>query len=225
VRVLVWNLFHGRAVPGARRDLFRHFAARIAEWEWDLALLQEVPPWWPPELASATEAEERTALTSRNGALFLRRAAAVRWPDLIKSNGGGSNAILARGSVADHRAVRLRRFPERRVMQLARLADGTCVANLHLSTIERLAREELSAALDLALNWAGDSGLVFGGDLNLHDPAVPGLEQVAASDVDHAFVRGFEPAGEPLAPDQSLGPAMLSDHRPMIVALVARSGG
>jgi endonuclease/exonuclease/phosphatase family metal-dependent hydrolase len=223
VRVLVWNLFHGRAVPGARRDLFRHFAGRIAEWEWELALLQEVPPWWPSELASSVEAEERAALTSRNGALPLRRALAVRWPDVIKSNGGGSNAILARGSIADHSSVRLRRFPERRVMQLARLGDGSCVANLHLSTIERLAREELSRALELALDWASDSALLFGGDLNLQDPDAPGLEHAAASHVDHVFVRGFDRVGEPVIPDQRLGPAALSDHRPLIVEVAPRS--
>ena len=46
-RVLTWNLFHGRSVPGARRSLLDEFAARLAEWEWDVALLQEVAPWWP----------------------------------------------------------------------------------------------------------------------------------------------------------------------------------
>ena len=36
-------------------------------------------------------------LTSRNWLLFLRRAISVRNPDLLKSNGGGCNAILVRG--------------------------------------------------------------------------------------------------------------------------------
>ena len=47
VRVLTWNLFHGRAVPPAGRELFDEFATALAGWEWDVALLQEVPPWWP----------------------------------------------------------------------------------------------------------------------------------------------------------------------------------
>jgi endonuclease/exonuclease/phosphatase family metal-dependent hydrolase len=212
-------------VPGARRDLLRHFESRIAEWDWDLALLQEVPPWWPPELAAATGAEERRALTSRNGALALRRAVARRWPDLIKSNGGGSNAILARHRIRDYRSPRLRRFPERRVQQLVRLADGTCVSNVHLSTVERLARDELERAWTLALEWAGSSALVFGGDLNLRDPTAPepDIVHVAARDVDHVFVRGLERAGDPVMPDQRLGPAMLSDHRPLIVSVAPRS--
>ena len=51
LRVLTWNLKHGRAVPPAGRDLFDEFAAALAGWEWDVALLQEVPPWWPAPLA------------------------------------------------------------------------------------------------------------------------------------------------------------------------------
>src|SRR3954447_2326052 len=69
LRVLTWNLFHGRADPAAGRELLAEFAAALAGWDWDVALLQEVPPWWPPELARAAGAQERTALTSRNGLL------------------------------------------------------------------------------------------------------------------------------------------------------------
>ena len=58
LRVLTWNLFHGRSVPG-RAGLFDEFAAALASWEWDVALLQEVPPWWPRRLAAAPEAASR----------------------------------------------------------------------------------------------------------------------------------------------------------------------
>ena len=53
VRVLTWNLFHGRSQPAARRELLGEFAALLGGWSWDLALLQEVPPWWPAALAPA----------------------------------------------------------------------------------------------------------------------------------------------------------------------------
>ena len=57
--VLTWNLFHGRAVPPAGRDLLGDFAAALAGWDWDVALLQEVPPWWPPELGRAVRRRAR----------------------------------------------------------------------------------------------------------------------------------------------------------------------
>ena len=66
MRVLTWNLFHGRSVPDSPRELLAEFAARLASWEWDVALLQEVLPWWPVPLGRATHASARMALTSRN---------------------------------------------------------------------------------------------------------------------------------------------------------------
>src|SRR6186713_1029267 len=102
--VLTWNLFHGRSVPDAPREQLAEFAAALAWWEWDVALLQEVPPWWPPELAEAAGADHRAVLTSRHELLPVRRALAQRWPDVMKSSGGGANAILVRGvPIAEHR--------------------------------------------------------------------------------------------------------------------------
>ena len=92
--VLSWNLFHGRSVPDAPRSLLADFAEQLAAWEWDVALLQEVPPWWPAVLGRACRASARTALTSRNWLLPVSRRAAERRPDVIKSWGGGANAIL-----------------------------------------------------------------------------------------------------------------------------------
>ena len=107
LRVLSWNLLHGRSVPGAGRELFGEFAELLAGWDWDLALLQEVPPWWPALLAAAAGADQRLVLTSRNSLAAVRRALAVRWPDLIKSNGGGCNAILVRRvAIVEHRVRR-----------------------------------------------------------------------------------------------------------------------
>src|SRR3954469_17900104 len=109
MRVLTWNLFHGRSRPPAGRSLEREFAAALASWEWDVALLQEVPPWWPPALA----AQHDVALTSRNALLPRRRALARRWPDLMRSGGGSANAILARGGerIAARAKRRLRLWP------------------------------------------------------------------------------------------------------------------
>ena len=72
-------------------------------------------------------------LTSRNFGLWLRRAISSRNPDILKSNGGGANAILVRGPIAEHRKVRLTWRPERRWAHGVRLADGSWVVNVHSS--------------------------------------------------------------------------------------------
>src|SRR3712207_445997 len=131
MRVLTWNLFHGRALEPRGRPLQREFTALIAGWHWDVALLQEVPPWWPRALAEASGASGRMALTSRNWIPPLRWLAQVA-PDVAKSWGGGSNAILVRGErIAEHRRQVLRLRPERRVMHAVRLGSGVWAGNLH----------------------------------------------------------------------------------------------
>ena len=61
VRILTWNLFHGRAVPDVPRPLGGAFARMLAGWDWDVALLQEVPPWWPGGWRAACGAQAFTA--------------------------------------------------------------------------------------------------------------------------------------------------------------------
>ena len=217
IRVLTWNLFHGRAEPPAGRPLLAEFSRALSGWEWDVALLQEVPPWWPPLLARATGAvEHRTALTSRNACLPVRRAIARRSPDLMKSNGGGSNALLARVPLCGHREAQLTRRPERRVVHGAALSDGTWVVNLHASTHpEKRTAADLVAAREHALSWAGGAPLIFGGDLNSRHPRIESLDLVASRWVDHIFVRGLEAVG----PGAVLDRGTLSDHRPVVVLL------
>jgi endonuclease/exonuclease/phosphatase family metal-dependent hydrolase len=215
-------------VPAAGHALPAQFAGLLAGWEWEVALLQEVPPWWPARLASAAGAEQRTALTSRNSCLALRRLLAERRPDLIKSNGGGCNAILARRAIVEHRALRLRAWPERRVAQLARLGDGTCVVNFHGSARVELAEAELRRLWEHALQWAAGDPLIVGGDLNLRNPAAPrdDILHLASRDVDHVFARGFERSREAELLDRHLtiyGERIeLSDHVPLLA--YARAG-
>jgi endonuclease/exonuclease/phosphatase family metal-dependent hydrolase len=221
LRVLTWNLFHGRSRPPSGASLLDQFSRTLAGWSWNVALLQEVPPWWPPALAAACGAEQRTALTSRNSLLPVRRALADRWPDLIKSNGGGANAVLVRGSISDHRRLVLRRWPERRAAQLVRLGDGACAVNFHGSTRVPLARDELGRLAVAASEWAGDGALVLGGDLNLRgaDANADGLVHVAGHSVDHILVRGFDRDGPAEHQARLRGGVELSDHVPLMVSL------
>lgn len=220
--MLTWNLFHGRAVPGAGRDLRREFTTLIAGWEWDVALLQEVPPWWPGPLARACEAEARSALTARNALLPVRRCLATRWPDVIKSNGGGCNAILVRGAaIEDHRHVVLRKRPERRVAHAVLLPDGW-VANLHAQVhSEELAQADLARAAAALDGWAGASApVVLGGDTNTRHPRAANLGLLAISDVDAVLARGWSLG----AAAEVLERGALSDHAPLRVTLREGSG-
>lgn len=164
MRLLSWNLFHGRDHPPdpalftrrsrllrvternathvqVNRSLRREFAWRLASERWDVALLQEAPPRWHRPLRAATGASGgAVALTSRNALGVLRGLLADWNPDLVGSNEGGSNQLLVRPPwrVAEARTLLLACRPERRRLLWARLAaeDGrvVCVGNVHLST-------------------------------------------------------------------------------------------
>ncbi len=226
MRVLTWNLFHGRSQPPAGHDLQAQFAAALAGWEWDVALLQEVPPWWGPALADACAADERTALTSRNSLLFLRRFIARRRPDLIKSNGGGANVILVRRAagtpVAEHRSVVLRRWPERRVCHGVGLDGGPWCANLH-AQVHSPARAgaDIARAAAATLAWSGGGPALLGGDFNVREPAADGFGRLGGHKVDHVLGHGLRALGAPDSPER--GP--LSDHAPVIVVVTQADGG
>lgn len=231
----------GRPVRGERhvlvnRNLFFEFGAFLAAAEWDVALLQEVPPRWAKPLAAATGAERARTLTARNWMRPLTFPAARLRPHLTGSWEGGSNLILVRRpkrGVVEHRSEVLTWLPERRVVSVIRLEGGTCVANLHASTGEAAAEDVLRAA-GVAVAFAGEAPLVLGGDFNarpgrgdlfdrlerefgLTGPTGPGA-------IDHLLVRRVPAADPPVAwpperrdvPDRDFNLMIrLSDHPPV----------
>lgn len=261
IRALTWNLFHGRDFPPdpalrtwrsrllrlpernethvqVNRDLLDEFGRVIAGAEWDIALLQEAPPRWAPALAERSGATAQLALTSRNSLAPLRALAARLNPDLLASAEGGSNLTLLRDSPPTaYRELVLcpGPKPERRVMAFARLADGTCVANLHASAgpgNRRRAEDELRAAATAATAWARGDPLILGGDLNVRpsDSAIYdelatrfGLTAPTAPDsLDHLLARGLDvvEAPTPWRPQARELPQggrslRLSDHAPV----------
>jgi endonuclease/exonuclease/phosphatase family metal-dependent hydrolase len=205
VRVLSWNLFHGRDAPPdpalftwrsrllrvseanethaqVNRSLREEFASVLARDEWDVALLQEAPPRWLKELCRRARAHGASVLTSRNSGAALRAWLADRNPDLIASNEGGSNQLLVRPPwrIAETRRLTLsRRWPERRRMLWALLREPggvtLCVANLHGSQQSARTARQVERAAQIAVEWAGAAPLVFGGDLNLRPALYPEL--------------------------------------------------
>jgi endonuclease/exonuclease/phosphatase family metal-dependent hydrolase len=269
MRVLTWNLYHGRDSPPdpalftmrgrllrrternathaqVNRPLLDEFSGMIDRLEWDLALLQEVPPRWFRELARRTRSSGARVLTSRNRCPAVQRPLAEWNPDLIASWEGGSNQILVRhpGRVVDHRGLSLARLPEQRRMQWARVElaqEGrVCVANLHASAgLPRRASAEVIRAAQAAVEWSASDPLVFGGDLNLR-PARESAsfaalrerfrlgEPTAPEAIDHLLVRGLRAVEVPrrLAPDRRElrepdgSRVRLSDHAPVVAAFV-----
>ena len=129
IRVITWNLFHGRdGLPGLgatrrstwlrrpeddgvhvhlNRKLTAEMAQRIAAWDPDLCALQEVSTAGVREIAAATGMQ---AVWTTTGPLIgparLRNALAARNPDLWRTHEGNANALLV--------GRRLRLVPESR---------------------------------------------------------------------------------------------------------------
>lgn len=219
--VLTWNLFHGRAVPDVPHAVADRFAQTLAGWDWDVALLQECPPWWPQPLARASGAHAYRALTSRNGLLPLLRPLAARRPDIVKSWGGGCNAILVRGAPATaHARLRLRLRPERRVLHAVRLQSGVWVGNVHAQAHRtEWAQADLDRSSAALLRWSAGEPAVLAGDLNLKRPVVPGFQHAGGHVLDHVFVHGLDVVERA----RTLERGGLSDHVPVFAKLGAAS--
>ena len=203
MRVLSWNLYHGRDFPPDKalftlrsrllrvternethvqvnRSLFREFTGWLADQDWDVALLQEAPPLWFRGFVRRTGASGARVFTSRNVVPPLQRAMAWTNPDLIASWEGGSNQLLVRepGRVVEQRRMVLTRHPERRTMLWARVElparETVCFANLHASAgLPKKATAEVLAAASAAVEWSEGQPLVFGGDMNLRPARDP----------------------------------------------------
>ncbi|MBK5110709.1 MAG: hypothetical protein JJE10_04995 [Thermoleophilia bacterium] len=232
-------------MPGDRyvrtnRDLSLEFRALLAAADWDVALLQEVPPRWTGPLGDATGADHRASRTSRNWMRPLTSLPARYRPHLVGSWEGGANLLLVRQGrpgtgIVEHRSAALCHRPERRVVSMVRLDGGLCVANLHAGTGADRAERDVRRAAGIATDWAGENPLVLGGDFNLRpgtgrafrdlslDYGLAGFTDDRA--IDHLLVRGAErldpvtawPGDRRDVPDDH-GELLirLSDHAPVV---------
>lgn len=220
LRVLTWNLCHGRVAPGAGHDRYAAFAAALAGWPWDVALLQEMPPWWLAPLRESLHCEACGVLTSAAGLVGLRRALAVHAPVLMRSAGGGANAILARSDrIIRARTAALGGRSERRRVQGVALACGVWVSNLQAGA-GGPAERHLRAAVGASWEWARAERLplILGGDLGLPTVSAEGLRTAASRGVHHVLCgAGIEIRAASAA---DLEGGALSAHAPLAVTVV-----
>lgn len=170
LRVLSWNLFHGRdrapdpalhtwrsrltrrterggGYAQVNRDLYEQFSELLAIAEWDVALLQECPPRWAESLATDSRAQCHRVLTARN----LPSLAAVQGliaranPDLIASWEGGSNVTLVRTPDPHENAI-----ANRRELTLARSPETRRMAFSRLASGICIANLHASEAREAA---------------------------------------------------------------------------
>ncbi len=158
MRVLTWNLFHGRAVPPAGHELLGAFAATLAGWSWDVALLQEVPPWWPPALArgSGRERAHRADVAQRAAAAAPGGRRALARPHEVQRRRAPTRSSCAAQRIAEHR--RAPAAPAARAARRARRAPGRTAPGSPTSTrrcTPRSARRPTSRAPATARARAG----------------------------------------------------------------------
>ncbi|MFT4035433.1 MAG: endonuclease/exonuclease/phosphatase family protein [Patulibacter sp.] len=249
LRVASWNLFHGRAVPAMRSNLLPQVAAVLADADWEVCGLQELPPWWARSLAQACGASLRVARTSlARGVLpAAQRRLCEHDPELLGARGAAVNALLVRpsaGWIVDHRVARLRRVPQRRSVQAVQLARPGArtvwVANAHTHNRPlSAATGDLARAIGLVQPWAStaDAAILLG-DFNVpaaiakQQAPAGGLRWLAGERVDHLLVSAGVQLAAPATAEwpqvagtraqagtQTQAAGHLSDHRLLAATL------
>jgi hypothetical protein len=213
LRVLSWNLYHGRdGAPGAGRTWrttltrrprfvgrYVHVNAKltgamarvIAAAAANVVALQEVPPGALPELARITGMEVLHTRTSPYiGPVRLRAWLGRRNPDLWMSHEGNSNALLVGNgyAIVPGSPASVRQSPPRALLEDQRLLQLTP------RTLAHWAAERRRALFARVRSPGGRALSVACVHLEGGDPEITNLELRRAA----AFVLGRVPAGEPL---------------------------
>ena len=203
IRVLSWNLYHGRDFPPdpalrtwrsrllriternathaqVNRSLLDEFSRVLDGFEWDIALLQEAPPRWFAELGRRTRSNGLRVLTSRNLCPPVQRLLADLNPDLIASSDGGSNQILVRApagssSIAGSRSLGAPSSVACTGRASRSRTGRACAWPTSMPRPDCPARRASSSCgrPKAAVEWSAGDPLVFGGDLNVRPKRTP----------------------------------------------------
>ena len=197
MRVLSWNLYHGRDFPPdpalltlrsrllrlterdathaqVNRPLLPEFALLLDRWEWDVALLQEAPPRWFRRSRGAPARAARSALTSRNLVPALQWRAGRPQPRSARLERRRLEPDARAPSRTDRRDAphapgRAPRAPPD-ALDAGGAAGGPRLRGepaRERGASRRRPPRRSSAPPSRRLEWAGGDALVLGGDFNL----------------------------------------------------------
>ena len=224
MRVLTWNLFHGRAVPDrpatALLGRVRGDAGRLGAGT--SRCCRRCRRGGRPRSARPRGASARTRadLAQRAAAAAPRGRRAPPGPHQVQRRRRQRDPRPRRGAIAEHRrapaapAARAPRRPRRRAWQTAP-GSATSTPQVH---------DEARAQADLAPRRGGGARggpatrpLVLGGDLNVRRPGAARASRTPAATASTTSRRAARsPPGRGRAPRRA---ARLSDHAPVVVDL------
>lgn len=156
MRVVTWNVQHGRPVPDGPSDIDRAAGALGAVGA-DVHAVQELD-----------RRRRRSGRQDQPARLAAALGGELVWAPTLQRGGQYGVALVVRGAVASHEVVRLPGPGEPRVLVVAEVEVGGArwtVACTHLATRRAVASRQLLAAFDALAGWP--SPRVLMGDLNL----------------------------------------------------------
>lgn len=156
MRVVTWNLQHGRPNPDGEPDISLAVEP-LRALAFDVCALQELD-----------RGRRRSGRVDQPGVLADALGGELVWAPALERGGEYGVALVARAPVVASEVVRLPGEGEPRVLLLAEVEVGGrrwTVGCTHLSTRRRIATRQLVAAFDALAGWAAPHVLL--GDLNL----------------------------------------------------------